>query len=108
MSVQHLSQIPAKEYMPGFWGRMIHTKHATLAYWEIAGDSVLPLHSHPHEQTVNMLEGEFEITVEGHTRVLRAGDILIIPSNAPHQGRATGKPCKILDVFCPVREDYLT
>jgi quercetin dioxygenase-like cupin family protein len=106
MNVYNITSMPAREFMPGFWGRMIHTQHATLAYWEIAGNSVLPLHSHPHEQTVNMLEGEFEMTIGGETRVLKAGEVVVIPGNVPHEGRGTGQPCKILDVFCPAREDY--
>ncbi len=106
MNAYSIAALPAKEFIPGFWGRMIHTEHATLAYWEIAADSILPLHSHPHEQTVNMLEGEFEITIGGQTRVLKAGEVVVIPGNVPHSGRATGQPCKILDVFCPRREDY--
>lgn len=106
MNTYSLDHMPAKEYMPGFWGRMIHTEYATLAYWEIAADSVLPLHAHPHEQIVNMLEGEFELTIGDETRVLKAGEVAVIPGNVPHRGRATGQPCKILDVFCPPRTDY--
>lgn len=106
MNLYNIISMPAKEFMPGFVGRMIHTGHATLAYWEIAGDSVLPTHAHPHEQTVNLLEGEFEMTIGGETRVLKAGEVVVIPGNVPHSGRGTGQSCKILDVFCPVREDY--
>jgi quercetin dioxygenase-like cupin family protein len=38
--------------------------------------------------------------------LLTAGQVLIIPSNVVHSGQAL-TPCKVLDVFNPVREDYL-
>ncbi|MCS6967278.1 MAG: cupin domain-containing protein [Cytophagales bacterium] len=106
MNYYQLAHLPAKEFLRGFWGRAIHTQMATLIYWEVDPEAVLPLHQHPHEQIVNLLEGEFEMTIEGKTYLLKAGDVLVIPSGALHEGRAMSKPCKILDVFCPVREDY--
>jgi quercetin dioxygenase-like cupin family protein len=52
-----------------------------------------------------MLEGEFEMVIEGETRTLKANTVTVIPSNAKHSGRAL-TDCKIIDVFYPVREDY--
>jgi len=37
---------------------------------------------------------------------MKAGDIAVIPSNAIHSGQAI-TDCQLLDVFSPVREDYL-
>jgi len=62
-------------------------------------------HAHHHEQVVNMLEGEFELVVDGTPHRLKPGDVLAIPGNAPHSGRAITR-CRILDVFWPIREDY--
>jgi quercetin dioxygenase-like cupin family protein len=58
-----------------------------------------------HEQVVNVIEGQFELTVEGKTTILNPGDLFVIPSNAGHTGRALTK-CKVIDVFYPIREDY--
>ena len=38
--------------------------------------AVGPMHSHPHEQLTYVLSGEFEFTIGGETRVVRAGDTL--------------------------------
>ena len=91
--------------MPGFRGRFIHSEHTTHAYWDIDAEAVLPEHSHPHEQIVNVLEGTFELILDGEPHVLDAGDVLVIPGGVPHAGRAH-TACRILDVFSPVREDY--
>ena len=100
-----LKNIPEKEIMPGFFGRFIHTEEMTFAYWNIKAGSVLPEHAHLQVQVANMLEGEFELTVNGHTRRLTEGMPVVIPSNAVHSGMAI-TDCKILDVFNPARDDY--
>lgn len=100
-----LESVDSREIVTGFNGKFIHSENMTLAYWDIEEAASLPEHSHPHEQVVNMLEGEFEITVGGNPLSLKPGDVVVIPGNVPHFGRAITK-CRILDVFQPVREDY--
>lgn len=103
----HLSDIEARELLPGFSVKFIHTEKMTLAYWDIKAGSILPEHNHPHEQVAaQVISGEFELTLEGESKVMKAGDIAVIPSNAVHSGRAI-TDCQLLDVFSPVREDYL-
>jgi quercetin dioxygenase-like cupin family protein len=103
--MQSLDAAPTREIMPGFRGKFLHSDTMTFVYWDIAEGSALPQHSHPHEQVVNMLEGEFEIVVDGTPHRLRPGEVFAIPGNAVHSGRAL-TACRILDVFYPIREDY--
>ena len=100
-----IASLESRELVPGHHGRFVHSAHTTHVYWTIEADAVLPEHSHPHEQIVNMLEGTYELNVGGEPFRLDAGDVLVIPGGVPHSGRAhTG--CRILDVFSPVREEY--
>lgn len=101
----NLLQIEPKELIKGFRGRFVHTEKSTLAFWEIEAGAELPLHSHLHEQTTYVMEGRFELTIAGETQVYEPGLMAVIPSHSEHSGRAL-TPCKILDVFCPVREEY--
>jgi len=101
----NLNEIEPRELVPGFKARFIHSKTMTLAYWEIEPGCSLPAHSHPHEQVVNVLDGEFTFTLDGATQTLKTGDVVIVPSDAEHSGK-TVTACRILDVFHPVREDY--
>jgi quercetin dioxygenase-like cupin family protein len=77
----------------------------TFAYWDVKAGSVVPEHSHMHEQVAHLLEGEFTLTVDGVPFDLTTGNAAVIPSNIKHSGIAV-TDCKLLDVFCPVREDY--
>ena len=70
-------------------------------------DALVPEHSHPHEQLGVMLSGRAEFTVGSVTRTLGPGDQWKIPGGVPHRVRAVGGPAVALDVFHPVREDYL-
>ena len=105
MSFITLDEIEQREPFPGFRVRFVHSANMTLAYWEIQADAVLPEHSHPHEQVANVLDGLFELTISGDTRVLGPGSVAIIASHALHSGRAVTN-CRIVDVFYPIREDY--
>ena len=100
-----ISDIEQKEVFRGFKGRFIHMERFTIAFWEIEADSELPLHSHIHEQTTEIIEGELEMTCNGVTKVYKPGEIITIPSNVEHSGKAITK-CQLTDIFCPVREDY--
>jgi len=101
-----LGAIPTQEVVPGFTARMLHSAHMTFAFWQITAGSLFPEHHHPHEQVALLLEGRFELTVDGETSVLVPGTVLVIPSNARHSGRAISD-CRICDVFYPIREDYV-
>lgn len=96
-----------KDLVPGFDVRFVHTENMTFAFWDIKAGSLLPEHSHPHEQVANVLEGEFELTIDGEAQCVTPGMVAVIPGNAVHSGRAI-TDCKVVDVFCPVREDYRT
>lgn len=100
-----LSEAKPVEIFPGFTGRFIHTATMTLVFWDIKAGSIVPEHSHVQEQIANVLEGEFELTVDGNSQVLVPGIAAVIPSHVKHSGMAI-TDCKLFDVFSPVREDY--
>ena len=103
--LKEIKNIEQKEILPGFKGRFVHTNSSTIAFWEIEKGSVLPEHSHIHEQTTQVIEGKLEMTINYKTIVLEPDMIVTIPSNVVHSGKALST-CKLTDTFCPVREDY--
>jgi quercetin dioxygenase-like cupin family protein len=105
INFMNLSEITSKEIMPGYHGKMVHVKTMSWVFWDVEKGAEVPQHHHINEQIMHVVAGEFEFTLNGETVVYGAGDIVIIPSNTPHSGKAL-TPCKLMDVFSPVREEY--
>ena len=71
------------------------------------GHSV-PVHSHPHQQVGVVWAGRARLVIGGQERVVSKGDFYRIPPHVPHGDTCLGdEPFVMLDVFCPVREDFL-
>ncbi|WP_158824858.1 cupin domain-containing protein [Mucilaginibacter lacusdianchii] len=101
----YFKDIPVKEIAPGYMAKMIHTDVNTLNFIEVKAGAVSAIHQHIHHQCAFVLEGQFEMTVNGESQILDQGMYVIIPPNVPHGGKAI-TDCKLLDVFNPIREDY--
>ena len=101
-----LDNIEKRNPLPGCSVRFVHTENMTLSYWNLEPGAQIPNHSHHHEQVTTVIEGELEMTVNGKTQRVGPGCVVPIPSNAKHSANALSA-CYVLDVFYPVREDYL-
>lgn len=103
--MQHTETLKGKEIVPGLYGRFVHGEKMTLSFVDIEQGAQLPEHSHPHEQITYILEGELEMNIGGEKMLLTPGMVHVIPGNTPHSAYAH-TPCRVLDAFSPVREDY--
>ena len=104
-TILKLSELERKELIPGARARFVHCDNMTLAHFEFEAGVLLPEHVHPHEQITNILDGVFELTIEGQPHRLEAGMVVVIPPDARHSGKAI-TDCRLFDVFYPVREDF--
>lgn len=95
-----------KELFPGAVARTFWGESLLFSYLDLAPGTIVPLHSHPHEQAGIVLEGELEFTIGDETRVVKAGEIFIIPGDVEHSVKVGEQPARALDVFSPVREEY--
>ena len=69
-------------------------------------DSIGAAHRHPHVQTTYVVNGRFEVMIEGEKKVLCAGDGFYIEPDAEH-GVICLEAGTLIDVFAPMREDFL-
>ena len=106
MKLVKLNEMAEKEIVPGYHARFVHSDNVTLAYWNIEEGKDLPKHAHLHEQVTNLIEGRFELTVDDESKVLEAGSVVVIPPNTMHSAKALTS-CRIIDVFYPIRTDYI-
>jgi quercetin dioxygenase-like cupin family protein len=68
--------------------------------------STLPVHSHPYEQTGYLVCGHIRLTIGAEEHDAEAGDCWCIPAGAEH-GAQILEDSVAVEVFSPVREDYL-
>lgn len=64
------------------------------------------VHDHFHTQGSYVASGKFRITIEGQTQELKEGDGFFVPPNAKH-GAECLEAGVLVDVFAPLREDFL-
>lgn len=67
-----------------------------------------PPHSHVHEQTTYVVEGEIIFFCEGEpAQKLQAGDMFSVPSGKEHTIQLLTKTVKLIDGFTPLRKEFL-
>lgn len=89
--------------------RLITGERMMLAHVYLEKGCVVPKHSHENEQLTYVLEGalRFRIGEDGSEEiVVRAGEVLHIPSNVPHEAEALADTLDV-DVFSPPRQDWI-
>ena len=89
--------------------RLITGERMMLAQVYLNKGCIVPRHSHENEQLTYIVEGSvrFWIGEDGEEElVIRAGQVLHIPSNVPHMAEALEDTLDV-DVFSPPRQDWL-
>jgi quercetin dioxygenase-like cupin family protein len=89
--------------------RLITGERMMLAHVYLKKGAIVPLHSHENEQLTYILEGALKFWIgseAGETLVVRAGEVLVIPSSVPHKAEAVEDTLDV-DIFCPPRQDWL-
>lgn len=102
----HIEDIPLVPLTEKVGTRFIAAQNVLLSFIEQPPGASFPLHRHPSEQVLIILEGSEEHIVEGETYLMKKGDVCVHPPNAEHGGR-TPTGFKGIDIFSPPREDYL-
>ena len=78
----------------------------TIARLVFSQGGYVPRHSHVNEQVSLVLEGCLRFIFDDGEKLVRAGEVLIIPSNVPHAAEAI-EDCIDIDFFTPRREDWI-
>jgi len=89
--------------------RIITGDRMMLTHVYLKKGCIVPQHSHDNEQLTYILDGalKFWIGDNGEEELtVRAGEVLVIPSNVKHKAEALEDTLDV-DVFCPPREDWL-
>lgn len=102
-----VASISPVELVPGLEFRPVLGERTMTNFVRFAPHSEAPLHVHEEEQIVIVLEGELEFELDGDVRLMRTGDVAVVPSWVPHGARTKDTPCYEVDVFNPPRRTLL-
>ena len=85
---------------------LVYGERTLLTEFRLGKGALLPKHSHPHEQTGYLISGSIQLTIGNVTYQVLPGDSWCIPANVSHHAHAQENSIAI-EVFSPVREDYI-
>jgi quercetin dioxygenase-like cupin family protein len=105
-SLYELNAQPIEQISPLVQRQYLNGTQSTLVKWTVKKGGVFPLHHHSNEQITWITEGRCEVFSQGKKFVMRAGTVLVIPPNTPHEFVCTEDTIDI-DFFAPQRQDWI-
>jgi len=106
VKVHNWSAMAWEEVTPSISRKIVTGVNEMIAHVRLEKGAVVPEHSHVSEQISYILEGCLKFWVGGEELILRAGDVTVIPPNAPHRVLALEDTLDV-DIFSPIRQDWL-
>lgn len=104
---KHNSEAKAVEMFPGVMRRTLNSgDNSTLVEIRLAKGSSVPMHNHPHEQNGYIASGRVRFHIGAVTRELGPGDSYLALGGEMH-GVDALEDAVCIDIFSPVREEYL-
>jgi quercetin dioxygenase-like cupin family protein len=101
------SEVKGSEAFPGLLRRVLaYNENLMLTEHTMEEGSVFPRHSHPHDQLAYLVSGHIRVSAGDESFEARAGDSFVLHGGIEHQVWALEKSVA-LDIFTPLREDYL-
>lgn len=111
MAVVKFDEVPYKEVKEGVRRKIIMTDDLMTVLIDFSNGPWKmpdPPHSHPHQQTSYVAEGEIIFYCEDEPeQLLKAGDMYAVPSGKKHTIKLLTETARLIDSFYPVREDFL-
>jgi quercetin dioxygenase-like cupin family protein len=101
--------MPKEEVSPMLDRRLVTGERMMLAHVYLKKGCIVPRHQHDNEQLTYILEGALRFWIgedEGEQMIVRAGEVLHIPSNVWHKAEALEDTLDV-DVFSPPRQDWI-
>ncbi len=101
--------VATEEVTPSMHRQIISGEKLMIAKMNFKDGFVVPLHHHIHEQVTQVISGQIRFWFgdkKEQMMDLFAGDVVVIPSNLPHEALMIGDVEEI-DTWAPPRQDWL-
>lgn len=105
--VYDLYDFQLTELAPGAYSRLISGKNTQLSFISMEPGSVFPHHIHPEEQMMLVLRGDCDEILLDTEQKMMPGSAVVIPGNMVHGAKMSDIGADALDIFWPVRPDYM-
>jgi quercetin dioxygenase-like cupin family protein len=102
-----IDSIPSEELLPGLLFRPVLGERMLANFVRFGPGVQAPRHVHEEEQMLIVLEGEINFDLDGDVRLMRKGDVVLIPAWVPHGAWTTETECIEVDVFSPPRKTLI-
>ena len=102
-----IKDLPFKQLLPGIALRSAYLDNVMVSFVNLAEGTLIPAHSHPHEQISLIIAGQLIFSVEGEEKLVSAGEVVLVPSNVKHGVKVVEGPAVCYDCFSPIRKDYI-
>lgn len=106
-NVVYQKDVPLKDLGGGVTRRVLaYSDQLMIVEVNFEQGGVGSVHTHPHHQNTYVKSGRFRFTIDGESVEVGPGDTIAFPSNIPH-GTLCLEAGTLLDMFTPMREDFL-
>ena len=106
--ITHYEDIPLVELIPGnVSSHILSGERMTAMFATMVPNAVVPVHKHEHEQVMIIADGEGELVTGGKRYPVKKGDVAVFVSNQEHGTYASGKGMKTIEIFAPMRQEYM-
>ena len=85
---------------------LVYGEKTLMASIILTKGAIIPQHQHIHEQTGFLVSGSLDFVIDGDHFIAEPGDSWTFLADIPHGVEAL-EDSSIIEVFSPVREDYL-
>ena len=92
------------EPLPGWKGRFWRSEFMSFSHYDVPAGASIHEHHHPNEEMWVVIEGRFELTIDGETQVAGPGAVALVPPDVPHSVRVL-EGGRALVANHPVRHD---
>ncbi len=101
------SKVRSEEPAPGIRRQMVTGQNLMMCRFTFEPFLVTPEHTHPHEQMTLVIKGKVRFIIDGKETIAAPGDVFYFPPNNRHGATMLDEEVVIIDIFSPIREDFL-
>lgn len=105
--VFELKDLPTLEIAPKATSQIFHSDSVMVSWLNMHPDAEIPNTMHWEEEIMIVLEGTVHQILGRKQYDLKPGDVVLLPANLIHGGKAGPNGCRVIDIFYPIRRDYL-